>query len=124
MRQSQNVFNKIFRFLIIISMYLATSIISLNLEIGFFRFLLTLLAPLITLGIWTSFISRVDAEFKPPFTTYISGKLRLALELVLLIGSGISLILIGIEVYGVVLILATLLHYFLSIDRIQNLLEE
>ena len=122
MQMGSNLINLILRFLLELAALISYGYWGWYTSDGWFRYLLTILAPLVAALIWGTFAVPDDPSRSGKAPVPIPGWLRLMLELVIFGLACTALALAGLSVYAWILGILVVIHYVVSVDRIQWLL--
>ena len=122
MKMSSNPINLLLRFLLELAALISYGFWGWQTGGGWLRYLLAILAPLVGALIWGTFAVPGDPSRSGKAPVPVPGWLRLALELIIFGLACSALIVSGQSVYAWILGVLVVIHYVVSIDRIQWLL--
>ena len=119
-----NAANLALRFFLEIAALGGFAVLAWNLSEGWVRYLAVLIALVVLMTLWGVFAVPDDPSRSGNAPVPVPGLVRLGLELAILLGGGIALYLAGFGLAGSALAALVVLHYALSLDRINWLLQQ
>lgn len=121
---TMNAANLALRFFLEIAALGGFAVLAWNLSEGWVRYLAVLIALVVLMTLWGVFAVPDDPSRSGNAPVPVPGLVRLGLELAILLGGGIALYLAGFGLAGSTLAALVVLHYALSLDRINWLLQQ
>lgn len=123
MELGSNPINLSFRFLLELAALASYSIWGWQIGDGGFRYFFAILAPLVGALIWGTFAVANDPSRSGRAPVPVPGWLRLTLELTVFGLACWALAFTGLRIFAWILGVLVVVHYFISLDRIQWLLK-